>query len=534
MKRFITIVLMTSIIVVGGYFAWTCVRMSPDNLPRVEIINPEKEVKEYALDFSSAGKLLADLDGTSESSVPEQDCPVYRLILHHKLGYIKKYDIIFANNFKAYVRDLRTGRTILAENPLFLHNHEGFDGLYPYRKHPVTQWFIESELFFPKKESLRWSYKKRDNNWYDAVYEPGEAINTVKVTSPSSSIIFKTDIEPDTVYLSIFHEEGRVLPEQPLENKSVPISVPIIKKDGLYRYLVSMEWSDGSKPYKGKYTCEFDLEVDLPYTFTFSSKTAVQGEVITIRVLNANEDETPLLKQKLFKPFKLYKNGTDYTGHLPTNYQTSPGDHNIQYGIENGALSEDTITIKARDFHIQHLNIDSEVESSTRNNAAYAKYNKYFKPVRLTSAGKPYYSDTFVFPATGRLTTEFGETRYVNGAPTSYRHSGLDIAAPRGTPVYAANRGRVVLAMFLTLTGNTAVIDHGQGLFSIYFHMHTLAAEQGSIVERGQQIGTVGSTGFSTGPHLHFTMSIFEQNIEPGYFLTGWPVTYENYLPDAQ
>jgi murein DD-endopeptidase MepM/ murein hydrolase activator NlpD len=61
--------------------------------------------------------------------------------------------------------------------------------------------------------------------------------------------------------------------------------------------------------------------------------------------------------------------------------------------------------------------------------------------------------------------------------------------------------------MFLTLTGNTVVIDHGQGLFSVYFHMHTLDVEQNSIVERGQQIGTVGSTGFSTGPHLHFTMS---------------------------
>lgn len=534
MKKFIAIVLIISIFAAGGYFAWTHIRMSPDNLSRIEIISPEKEVKGYALDLSSSGKLLADLDGTPVSSAPGQDCPVYRLILHHKLEYAKKYDIIFTDDLKAYVRDLRTGRTVLAENPLFLHSHEGFDSLYPYREPPVTQWFIESELFLPQNESLQWSYKKRDNNWYDSICEPQEDINTVKVTSPNSGIIFKTGIEPDTVHLSILDKEGRILSEQPLESESAPISVPIIKKDGTYRYMVNMEWSDGSKPYKGKYTCEFDLEVDLPCSFELSSKTAVQGDVITVRAINVNEDETPLLEQKLFKQFKFCKNGTAYTGYLPTNYQTPPGEHNIKYGTENGVLAEDTITIKARDFHIQHLNVDPTVESSTRNDAAYAEYNKYFKPVRLTSADTPYFSDTFVLPAAGRLTTEFGETRYVNGAPTSYRHSGLDIAAPRGTPVYASNRGRVVLSMFLTLTGNTVVIDHGQGLFSVYFHMHTLDAEQNSIVERGQQIGTIGSTGFSTGPHLHFTMSIFEQNIEPGYFVTGGPITYDTGLPAAQ
>ncbi|MGE5614675.1 MAG: M23 family metallopeptidase [Bacillota bacterium] len=534
MKRFVIIVLIISIIAAGGYFAWTYARMSPDNLSHVEIITPEEKATEYALDYSSAGKLLADLDGTPASSVPGQDCPVYRVILHHKLGYARKYEIIFADNLETYVRDLWTGRTVLAENPLFLHSHEGFDGLYPYREPPATQWFIESESFLPKKESLLWSYKKRDNNWYDATYGHEEGINAVDATSPGSGIILKTDIEPDTVYLSIFDKEGSLLSEQPLDNKSMPVSIPIIEKDGLYRYLVSMEWSDRSKPYKGKYTCEFDLEVDLPCTFEFSSKTAVQGEVITVRALNINEDESPLLKQNLFKQFKFYKNGAVYTGYLPTNYQTKPGDHVIQYGTENGTLSEDIITIKARDFHIQHLSIDPAIESSTRNDAAYAEYNKYFNPVRLTSADTPYFSDTFVLPATGRLTTEFGETRYVNGAPTSYRHSGLDIAAPRGTPVYAANRGRVVLAMFLTLTGNTVVIDHGQGLFSIYFHMHTLDVEQDSIVERGQQIGTVGSTGFSTGPHLHFTMSVFEQNIEPGYFIAGGPITYDTGLPAAR
>ena len=132
-------------------------------------------------------------------------------------------------------------------------------------------------------------------------------------------------------------------------------------------------------------------------------------------------------------------------------------------------------------------------------------------------------------PVSGRLTTEFGETRYVNDFPTSYRHLGLDIAADEGGEVKAANRGKVVLARSLTLTGNTVMIDHGEGLFSVYHHMRDLSVKTGEIVGRGQKIGAVGTTGFSTGPHLHFMISYYSTNLEPGYFLVGQPITYENY-----
>lgn len=95
----------------------------------------------------------------------------------------------------------------------------------------------------------------------------------------------------------------------------------------------------------------------------------------------------------------------------------------------------------------------------------------------------------------------------------------MDIAAPRGTPIKATNTGKVELAMNLILTGNTIVIDHGLGVFSVYFHCDTLDVKEGQMVERGEEIATVGSTGFSTGPHLHWTMSIFDQNIEPEWII---------------
>ena len=87
-----------------------------------------------------------------------------------------------------------------------------------------------------------------------------------------------------------------------------------------------------------------------------------------------------------------------------------------------------------------------------------------------------------------------------------------------------------MLAMPLIITGNSIVIDHGEGLFSVYFHLDKIFVKEGEMVTRGQLVGAVGSTGFSTGPHLHFTMSYYRFDIEPGFLLYGETITKGNYL----
>ncbi len=207
-----------------------------------------------------------------------------------------------------------------------------------------------------------------------------------------------------------------------------------------------------------------------------------------------------------------------------------PGAYPVTYGVKSkGTESTQNIELTAYNYHIQYLTVDAKTDKETRNDAAYVEYNKYYMPVRNQSEPSRYYTEGFLLPVKGRLTTEFGETRYVNDQPTSYRHLGLDIAAPEGTEVKAANRGKVVLARSFTLTGNTVMIDHGEGLFSVYHHMLKLSVQPGDIVERGQKIGEVGTTGFSTGAHLHFMISYYTMNLEPGYFLAGQPITYDNY-----
>ena len=131
----------------------------------------------------------------------------------------------------------------------------------------------------------------------------------------------------------------------------------------------------------------------------------------------------------------------------------------------------------------------------------------------------------FYTPLEGRLTSSFGLLRYINEEPAG-RHSGIDIAAPQGTPIVAAADGVVSLAMSLHVTGETIVIDHGLNLFGCYYHLSELWVEEGDTIRAGETIGLVGSTGFSTGPHLHYTASIGDIPVDPQLWFDGDPLRF--------
>ncbi len=122
-------------------------------------------------------------------------------------------------------------------------------------------------------------------------------------------------------------------------------------------------------------------------------------------------------------------------------------------------------------------------------------------------------------PVEGIVSTPFGARRYVNGQPRS-PHSGLDIAAPEGTPIITPLAGRVLLAESMYLNGNTIVIGHGNGLVMVYSHMNTLELKKGDWVEANTRIGAVGMTGRATGPHLHWGVRFNQARINPASLLT--------------
>ena len=121
-------------------------------------------------------------------------------------------------------------------------------------------------------------------------------------------------------------------------------------------------------------------------------------------------------------------------------------------------------------------------------------------------------------PIKGIESSEFGVKRFINGAPRN-RHTGLDIAAPEGTDVYAPLDGIVLLSEEFFYRGNIIYIDHGNGLVSSFSHLQKSLVEKNSKVKTGDLIGKVGKTGRVTGPHLHWEVSILGTTVDPKLFL---------------
>jgi murein DD-endopeptidase MepM/ murein hydrolase activator NlpD len=136
----------------------------------------------------------------------------------------------------------------------------------------------------------------------------------------------------------------------------------------------------------------------------------------------------------------------------------------------------------------------------------------YLALLSTVNTNAVYLEGPFMRPVTGeRRTSLYGDIRryiYANGRTDMTIHNGIDYGYPTGTPVLAAGRGRVALAMDRIVTGQTIVLEHLPGVHTIYMHLSEMSVVAGSIVERGQEIGKIGATGLATGPHLHWELRI--------------------------
>ena len=142
----------------------------------------------------------------------------------------------------------------------------------------------------------------------------------------------------------------------------------------------------------------------------------------------------------------------------------------------------------------------------------------YKEKQEITKAKKMLYNVypdyNFIIPVDGIVTGVYGTERFYNGIKGNY-HNGHDIAAETGTPIYSPSKGKVILTGNYFYNGKFVMINHGNNLISIFLHMDDIKVMKNSIIDKGQIIGTVGNTGASTGPHLHWSVILNNTYVDP-------------------
>lgn len=224
------------------------------------------------------------------------------------------------------------------------------------------------------------------------------------------------------------------------------------------------------------------------------------------------------------QPLTFFPYAGGHAALLGVDIDTKPGGKAWRLAILEPGLDPQRLSgklnVSGRKFSVQRLTVppgmaDPDPETERRAEAEGRQLQMLYR----TISPERLWRGAFVRPVAGtEAPSGFGARRIINGKARA-PHGGADYSVARGTPVVAANAGRVALVAEYFFPGRLVAVDHGLGLHTLYFHLDTVAVAEGDRVDRGQTLGTVGATGRATGPHLHFGAQLGGARIDPAALL---------------
>lgn len=244
----------------------------------------------------------------------------------------------------------------------------------------------------------------------------------------------------------------------------------------------------------------------------FPESNPVPGGIVLLPVNNNQIADTARYKQK--KLAIINRDDKDFL-LVGLSLSSKTGQHAVTIRNRQGKIEKISFQVKPKVYKSQHLTIKNKRKVNPYKNdmPRILREKKRKSKAKKVWTQQPVNAD-FLVPVEGRISSIFGLRRFFNNQARR-PHSGLDIAAPQGTPIKAAESGTVIDSGNFFFSGNMVYIDHGQGLISLYAHMYTLNVQPGDTIKKGQIIGTVGETGRVTGPHLHMSVIANETTIDP-------------------
>ena len=198
---------------------------------------------------------------------------------------------------------------------------------------------------------------------------------------------------------------------------------------------------------------------------------------------------------------------------------TSPGSHELRVNID-GKTQVRHFIVNPKDYPEQRITLKDKgkVELSPADLARANRELSVIKGLKKVWRVAPDNDLDFILPAKGELSSRFGLRRYFNDQPRA-PHAGLDLAVASGTPIKASAPGTVLATDDYFFNGKTVFIDHGNGLITMYCHLDKFEVEAGQTVSKGQLIGLSGQTGRATGPHLHWSVMLNGEMVDPELFV---------------
>jgi len=250
--------------------------------------------------------------------------------------------------------------------------------------------------------------------------------------------------------------------------------------------------------------------------FAFPESNPVPGGIVLLPITNNQIADTARYKEK--KLATIYNSQNEFL-LVGLSLSTKPGKHAVTIRNKQGKFEKINFKVKPKTYKSQHLTIKNKrkVNPYAKDMERILSEKKRKTKARKIWTEKPVNVD-FLTPVNGRISSIFGLRRFFN-EQARRPHSGLDIAAPQGTPIKAVASGTVIESGDFFFSGNMVYLDHGQGIISLYAHMHTLNVKPGDKVSKGDIIGTVGETGRVTGPHLHMSVIANQTTVDPLLFM---------------
>jgi murein DD-endopeptidase MepM/ murein hydrolase activator NlpD len=250
---------------------------------------------------------------------------------------------------------------------------------------------------------------------------------------------------------------------------------------------------------------------------------AVPGGVVTVPLAGA-ADEKPVATFN-GNPVMVLKQSAGWLAIVGVNLDAEPGELSLDVQQPGADPRKLAFTIAPKAYRTQQLKVPpGQVNLSPEDEARVARETE--KVHTAITGFTPDAPTTLRLqqPVPGPRSSSFGLRRVFNGESRK-PHSGMDIAAPTGTPIKAPLAGRVVDVGSYFFNGNNVIVDHGQGLMTMYCHLSKIGVSVGQDVKRGEVLGEVGATGRVTGPHLHWGVILNGNSVDPALFLPPTPKT---------